>query len=250
MKKSGRAAQAPLPATLETAGLEAQLGHVFADRVLLRTALSHRSYIHETPGAPPVTNERLEFLGDAVLAWVSADYLFRTHAEMGEGELTSLRAALVKAPTLAQFARAINLGAAVLLGRGEEANGGRDREPILAATFEAIIGALALEAGVDVAAACFLRLMIPEAQRVLATQSDKDDKSRFQELAQARLGVTPVYHVVKTEGPAHRRTYSVELRVGDLVVGHGEGPSKQRAEQAAAHKALAEEGWQATPTAP
>ncbi len=227
----------------DCAGLEAILGHTFADRDLLQTALTHRSYVYETPGVPNITNERLEFLGDAILAAVTAEYLYRTYPQMSEGELTAVRAALVKSPTLADFARDIDLGAYLRLGHGEAITGGRDREPLLAAALEAVIGALHLDGGSAVTSAFILRHIVPAAEQFVATRRYKDDKSVFQELAQRRLGVTPVYVVVATAGPSHQRTYSVEVRVKDVIVGRGTGTSKQRAEREAARDALAHEGW-------
>ncbi len=230
--------------------LAATLGHTFADIALLRLALTHRSYVYETPGVPHVTNERLEFFGDSILAYTTAEYLYRAYPKLDEGALTSIRAALVKTPTLARYARALDIGAYVLLGKGEEQNGGRQRDAILAATLEAVIGAMLLDAGLEVARAFVLGLITPEAKSVVTTRSDKDDKSIFQELAQARLGQTPIYRVVAVEGPSHERTYTVEALIGDLVVARGEGPSKQRAEQAAAHLALSQEGWQISGSLP
>lgn len=246
------------PGAIATAALEAAIGTTFTDRALLRLALTHRSYAYEAGGASreaggtlskasassqALTNERLEFLGDAVLAYVSADYLYRTFPQLSEGELTDVRAALVKAPTLARFARAINLGTFLRMGRGEEMSGGRDRDPLLAAGFEAIVGALALDQGFTTSAQFVLRLIEPEAAQVVASRRFKDDKSLFQELTQGRLGLTPVYRVVGEEGPSHQRTFTVEVMVGELVAGRGSGPSKQRAEQNAARDALSQEGW-------
>ncbi len=237
---------------MDTQALEAAVGHVFADRDLLRLALTHRSTVaeahghrkaREAGGALPPTNERLEFLGDAILAYVTADYLYRTFPQLTEGELTAARAALVKAPTLAGFAHQIALGPHLFLGKGEEMTGGRERETLLASAFEALVGALSLDGGFAVAADFVLRLMIPKAQEIVTQRRFKDDKSIFQELVQARLGKTPVYVVVSADGPAHQRIYTVEARVGDLVVGRGSGPSKQRAELEAARAALAQGGW-------
>jgi ribonuclease-3 len=236
----------------DTAMLEAAIGHTFADRALLRLALTHRSTA-EAPGQQgkgraegglPPTNERLEFLGDAILAYVTADYLFRTYPQLTEGELTATRAALVKAPTLAGFARRLGLGPLLIMGKGEEMTGGREREPLLAAAFEAVVGALALDGGFAAASAFVLRLIVPEAEAVVAQRRFKDDKTIFQELVQGRLSQTPTYHLVNAEGPAHQRTFTVEVRVGDVVAGRGSGPSKRRAELAAARDALSQEGWQ------
>jgi ribonuclease-3 len=227
-----------------TAELEATIGHIFASRELLQTALTHRSYVYETPGAPNVTNERLEFLGDAVLAAVTAEYLFRMFPQMGEGWLTDTRAALVKATSLAEFARAIHLGRYLRLGRGEEMNGGRERASLLADAFEALIGAMLLDAHLVKTRAMILRHIKPAVARIVAAGNVKDDKSRLQQLAQERLKITPTYHVIATEGPAHQRTFAVEVHIGDLIAGVGAGSSKREAEQAAAHDALSREGWQ------
>ncbi len=230
--------QGTSPTAIETA-----LGYTFADRQLFQLALTHRSYVYETPGVPIATNERLEFLGDAVLDYVVADYLYDAYPALSEGALTSVRSALVKAETLSRLAKSTGLGAYVRLGKGEEHNGGREREPILSATFEAVIGALSLEAGMTTARELIVRLLKPEAEQVIAQQRFKDDKSLFQELAQAHLGHTPTYRVVAEEGPPHQRTYTVEVLVGSLVVSTGSGKSKQRAQQEAARAALAQEGW-------
>jgi ribonuclease-3 len=233
--------------------LEADIGHTFADRDLVRLALTHRSTASEAPGrrgkgrtagALPPTNERLEFLGDAILAYVSADYLYRTYPHLTEGELTAARAALVKAPTLADFARQLGLGQLLILGKGEDMTGGRTREPLLAAGFEALLGALALDGGFAVASAFVLRWLVPAAEPIVAERRFKDDKTIFQEVVQARLAQTPLYQIVAAEGPSHQRTYTVEVRIGDLVAGRGTGTSKQRAELAAARDALAHGGWQ------
>lgn len=224
-------------------GLQAAIGHAFADPALLALALTHRSYVYETPGAPNVTNERLEFLGDAVLAYVAAHLLFRTFPDLSEGELTAVRSVLVREPTLAGFARDLRLGDYLRLGRGEEHNGGRERDPILAGAFEAVVGALALDGGQEAAAAFVTARLAGLAARVVAERTYKDSKSEFQEAAQARRGQTPSYRVVAAEGPAHQPRFTVEVVVGELVVARGEGTSKQRAEQAAARAALAQEGW-------
>jgi len=238
---------APLPRTTritDLAPLESQLGYTFTDRTLLQLALTHRSYVAETPGVPPETNERMEFLGDAVLAYVTAEYLYRTYPHLNEGELTDLRAALVKAPTLADFARQIQLGSYLLLGKGTEANQGRERDTLLAAGFEAVLGAMILDSGIAVATVFILRCITDEAEKIVTSRRFKDDKSLFQGIVQARLSQTPVYVTVLEEGPSHLRHYEVEVRVGDFVAGRGSGTSKQRAEQEAAHDALAHDGWQ------
>ena len=239
----------------ETSELESAIGAPFRDRALLTRALTHRSSVPEGARrgkgkAVPPTNERLEFLGDAILAYVTADDLYRTYPHLTEGELTATRAALVKAETLARFARQIGLGQHLIMGRGEELTGGRDRDPLLAAAFEALVGALSLDRDFAAAAEFVLRLTRHEAAEIVAQRRFKDEKSTLQELAQGQLAQTPTYHVITLEGPAHQRTYTVEVRIGAVVAGVGVGPNKQLAERAAARAALAQADWQADAIAP
>jgi ribonuclease-3 len=224
--------------------LEPVLGHTFAQPAWLVQALTHRSYVHEFPGRGVVSNERLEFLGDAVLALVSADLLFRLAPDASEGELTAVRAAIVRASTLAAFARELGLGPHLRLGRGEDVTGGRTRDLLLASAFEAVVGAVYLDGGLVAARAFVDPLLRDAAQRVLASRRFKDDKSLLQERAQAQLGVTPVYRVVSAEGPSHEPRFVVEVVLGGRVVAQGEGRSKREAEQAAAHEALRDPGWE------
>ncbi len=231
------------------ASLEAALGHSFANRQLLLDALTHRSYAYEFAAPGVISNERLEFLGDAVLALVSADQLYQQRPEAQEGDLTQLRAALVRASTLADFARRIPLGPHLRLGRGEEATGGRDRETLIASAFEAVIGALYLDAGLAAAQAYLLPLLRAEAASAVRQRRVKDDKSLLQELAQGQLGVTPRYLVVTQDGPSHDRIFTVEALLGEVVIGRGQGHSKREAEQAAAHAALQDPGWSSQPNA-
>ncbi|MBF6590144.1 MAG: ribonuclease III [Ktedonobacterales bacterium] len=223
--------------------LETTLGHTFAERHLLSDALNHRSYLNECALPGIISNERLEFLGDAVVGMVSADLLYHQYPTASEGDLTQLRAALVCAATLARFARGLQLGDALRLGRSEEA-GGRERVPLLASAFEAVVGALYLDGGLPDAVRFLEPLLRAELERVVAQrQRIKDDKSLLQELAQARLGVTPRYRVVSQTGPAHARTFVIEVLLGDFAAAEGTGHSKREAEQAAAHYTLAERGW-------
>ncbi|HET9110795.1 MAG TPA: ribonuclease III [Ktedonobacterales bacterium] len=229
------------------AQLEAALGHTFANRQLLVDALTHRSYAYEFAGPGVVSNERLEFLGDAVLALVSADQLYLQRPDAQEGDLTQLRAALVRASTLADFARRIPLGPYLRLGRGEEATGGRDRETLIASAFEAVIGALYLDAGLAATQAYLIPLLRAEAASAVRQRRVKDNKSLLQELAQGQLGVTPRYVVVSQDGPSHDRVFTVEALLGEVVIGRGQGHSKREAEQAAAHAALRDPGWNVEP---
>lgn len=223
---------------LDLSELETQLGAQFANKSLLARALTHRSYLNENPGAVLEDNERLEFLGDAVLDFVVGAYLYHRYPEMQEGELTSLRAALVRAKTLAQFARDLGIGPHINLGHGEAENGGRERTPILCATFEAVIGALYLDKGLEPVNALTEQLVAPALKEIIASSLHKDAKSEFQMWAQGKFNVTPRYKVIDTQGPDHAKTFTTQVLVGEKVWGEGSGPSKQRAAQAAAAQAL------------
>lgn len=221
--------------------LEEALGVHFQNQALIRLALTHRSYIYETAGAGLSSNERLEFLGDSVLAFISADFLYRTFPELSEGELSDVRATLVKMGTLATFARDIQLGNFLLLGKGEQSSGGSQR--ILASAFEALLGAIYLDQGMEVVKRFLVPRLEPIAHDVVKKRLFKDNKSLFQELAQAHDGITPSYRLVSQEGPSHDREFTVEVMLGEQVVGKGQGRNKQAAEQEAAHVALLSRGW-------
>lgn len=223
---------------VDLAAAEAGLCLTFRDKTLLVRALTHRSYINENPDFPLEDNERLEFLGDAVLDFVSAEYLYHHFPEMHEGQLTSLRAALVRTETLARFAQEIGLDQLVSLGRGEEENGGRNRMAILCDCFEALIGAIALDEGLEAARDYFVQMIDPVLQQVIANEADKDAKSRFQELAQKYRQTTPAYRTVLETGPDHARVFTVAVLLGVDVYGQGSGRSKQSAAQAAAAEGL------------
>lgn len=216
-----------------------RLGMEFRDYSLLSRALTHRSYVNENPGTLLEDNERLEYLGDSVIDFVVAGYLYHRFPEMDEGELTTLRAALVRAETLAQFARQIDLGRFLRLGYGEEESGGRERTPLLCATFEAVTGAIYLDQGLVTAQPFIEQFVGPMLEQVQAGALHKDAKSEFQVWAQARFNMTPHYQVVGSEGPDHDKTFTVRVLVGDEAWGEGQGRSKQMAAQAAAAEALA-----------
>ncbi|MBI2861840.1 MAG: ribonuclease III [Chloroflexi bacterium] len=218
--------------------MEQALQITFANRGLLEQALVHRSHLNEWSGPPLESNERLEFLGDAVLGSVAAEYLYSTYPQLPEGELTTLRAALVRAETLAKWAKELGLGEHLLMGRGEEASGGRQRPRILAATFEAVLGAIYLDQGATVAREIVLRFLAPAAEAALASQSLKDYKTRLQELTQAEYRVIPSYHLVEMTGPDHARRFTVEVMLGGEPLAQGVGRSKRIAEQEAARNAL------------
>jgi len=217
--------------------LEQALGVAFHDRSLLFQALVHRSYLNENPGTRLASNERLEFLGDAVLDLLAAEFLLRRYPETGEGDLTVLRSALVRAETLAGFASRLNLGRYLVMGRGEEKDGGRARPTVLADTFESVLGAIYLDGGLE-AARRFLTPLLEQEVANLAGRLPLDYKSALQIEVQARRGVTPTYRTVASWGPDHARAFRVEVWAGEELLGSGEGSSKQVAQQEAARVAL------------
>ncbi len=218
--------------------LQDRLGVRFADLSLLQRALTHRSYANEHPEHALEDNERLEFLGDAVLDFVAGEYLYHRFPEMDEGRLTRLRAGLVRTETLARFARRFGLGRALLLGRGEAESGGRTRAKNLCGAFEALIGALYLDQGLNAVRSVMEPLFTPAVEDILNRAADKDAKSLLQEWSQATLGKTPSYRTVASEGPDHAKRFTVEVVIGGRVYGTGRGHSKQAAAQAAAQHAL------------
>jgi ribonuclease-3 len=222
----------------EFADLERILGVEFDDKSLLKRALTHRSYLNEHPDFAFEDNERLEFLGDAVLDFLTGEYLYHRFPELAEGPLTNLRSSLVRREALAQFAQQIGLGDFLLLGHGEATSGGRERPANLCATFEAVVGALYLDQGIQAVRSFFEPLADPEVAHILQDQLDKDDKSRLQELAQGKLRCTPHYNTVDESGPDHAKVFTVQVSICSTIYGEGTGHSKQQAAQAAAQHAL------------
>lgn len=218
--------------------LQRRLGHRFADAELLRRALIHTSYVNEVAPPKPESNERLEFLGDAVLELVVAERLYRDRPDLAEGDLTTLRAGVVRLEMLGRLGLELRLGEHLLLGRGEDATGGRARASIVGRALEALFGAVYLDAGLDAARRTALGLLDPEIERLLESQALKDDKSRLQEASQGELKLTPAYRTVAAVGPDHAKEFTVEVSLGDVVVGRGRGRTKQLAAQAAAKDAL------------
>lgn len=219
--------------------LEEELGYAFSDKSLLQRALTHRSYLNEHPEFLFDDNERLEFLGDAVLDFVTAEYLYHRFPEMAEGPLTNLRSALVRRETLARFARRYGLGHYLLMGHGEAESGGRERPATLCAAFEALVGATFLDQGMDVVQQLVMPLIEPEVVRILRRRLDKDPKSQLQEFVQGQMHYTPRYKTVAESGPDHAKEFTVQVTIGGVPYGHGTGSSKQQAAQAAARSALA-----------
>jgi ribonuclease-3 len=220
------------------AELESAFGVRFDDRGLLRTAVTHRSYLNEVAEPDSGDNERLEFLGDALLDFVAADFLYRLLPQAREGELTALRAALVCERALADYATDLELGRFLRLGRGEAAGGGRYRPAILCNAFEALVGALYLDQGYGAAEVFVMSFLEPELTDVLKGRRLKDAKSALQELTQRLWQVTPVYLTVDESGPDHQKQFVVAVKVGDDVLGTGEGGSKTMAARLAAQEAL------------
>jgi ribonuclease-3 len=213
-----------------------RLAHEFADPALLERALAHRSWVAESPGS--ASNERLEFLGDAVLGWVVADLVFRRFGELPEGSLTDLRKSVVNAEALADVARELGLGEFVRLGRGEAAAGGRDKPSILSDAFEAVLAAVYLDGGPDAAKALVERLVGPRLDDAVGHLDRLDHKSSLQELA-ARLELGPPVYEVTSSGPDHAKQFVADVVVGGVIAGTGRGRSKKSAEQAAASAAWA-----------
>jgi len=222
----------------ELAAVQQVLGVSFNDPLLLRQALIHGSFSNENPVLAPIPNERLEFLGDAVLGLVVAARLYLDFPHFSEGEMTRLRAVLVRRDTLARVARSIGLGSYLYLGKGEDATDGRNKAANLAGALEAVIGAVYLDQGLETVTDFINRLLDAELAKAVSKRSDANYKSELQELLQAREQKTPSYHVVETSGPDHDKRFTVEVRLGDTILGRGSGKSKKAAETAAAETVL------------
>jgi ribonuclease III len=217
--------------------LEKRMRVIFENKDLLRQAFVHRSYLNEHPAFKLPHNERLEFLGDAVLELAVTEYLYKNYPNP-EGELTNWRAALVKGKTISKVARRLDFNDYLYLSRGEAKSTGRARDLILANTFEAVVGAIYLDKNLKIAQKFIEIDLIKELPEILEKKLYTDPKSRFQELAQEKLRVTPCYKVLKEEGPDHNKIFTVGVYLVDKLVGQGQGPSKQAAELGAASDAL------------
>ena len=219
--------------------LEKRLGLKFRDPLLLQRALVHRSYLNEMPDSGLESNERLEFLGDAVLGLVVGSKLYTDYPEHSEGQLTELRVALVRRETLARVAKSLSLGDFLFLGRGEESAGGKGRVSNLSAAYEAVVGAVFVDGGMDKARRFIVRSLTSEVAALPKGQNiPADPKSRLQELLQAKAQQTPVYNLIETQGPDHNKNFTVEVRLGTEVLAAGIGRSKKKAETEAARIAL------------
>ena len=214
------------------------LGVAFKNSSLLEIALTHGSYINEKSGISQVSNQRMEFLGDAVLGLLIAEQLYKSHPEYSEGELTRLRAALVKSETLSRVARSVELGEYIYLGKGEEKSGGRQKPINLASALEALIAAIYLDGGMAKTRECIFKLFKTEIQQVLQTGNNENYKTELQQVIQSRTKTTPEYVVVSREGPVHNQLFTVEARSNGTTLGKGSGNSKKEAEINAARAAL------------
>ena len=217
--------------------LQQSIGITFTNETVLKQAFVHRSYLNESKEFRE-SNERLEFLGDAVLSFITSNYLYTTYPQFPEGILTNIRSTLVKTKSLATVAANLHLGELLLLSRGEESSGGRLNESLLADCFEALLGTIFLYQGIDGARTFLLTFLLPKSEEIIRTKSYVDYKSELQERVQEQTKVSPIYRVVKSEGPDHDKTFWVEVLRGDTKLGQGTGKSKQEAEQQAASNAL------------
>jgi ribonuclease III len=223
--------------------LENALGISFTDKGLLERAFIHRSYINENPRSGREHNERLEFLGDAVIELIVTDYLFREYQTHTEGELTAYRSSLVNAVIMAEVANELGMNDYLLLSKGEQKDTGRARQTILANTYESFVGALYIDQGYDVCKTFILNTLVPRLGEIIKKKSWKDAKSQIQEEAQERVGVTPSYRVVGESGPDHDKYFTIGVFFAEKKIAEGKGRSKQEAEQKAALAALEAKGW-------
>jgi len=223
---------------------EEKIGVNFKDKNLLRQAFIHRSYLNENPSLGLEQNERLEFLGDAVLEMAITEYLYKKYPKKTEGEMTALRAALVNAVTLSEAANNLNIGDLMLLSKGEAKSLGKARQYILANAFEALIGAIYLNGGYEETFDFLEKNLFGKIEEVIEKKLWIDAKSLFQEKAQELESVTPAYKVLAESGPDHEKVFTMGVFLGDELIAEGNGASKQEAEQDAARKALKTKNWQ------
>ena len=229
--------------TKDVSEFSQELGLEFGDLKLLKQAFTHRSYLNEHREEKGGHNERLEFLGDAVLELATTRYLYDRFPKTPEGELTAYRAALVNAVTLSEVAASLNMNDYLLLSRGEAKDTGRARGVLLANAFEALLGAIYLDRGYEAVEAFIGKHLLPKMEEILKKKLWQDSKSALQEKAQDKEGVTPAYAVLGESGPDHDKHFTVGVYLREQLLAEGEGKSKQEAEQAAARNALEKTGW-------
>jgi ribonuclease-3 len=223
--------------------LEKKLNINFKNKDLLTQAFVHRSFLNETPDFKIFHNERLEFLGDAVIEHIVTDYLFLNYPKKLEGELTSWRAALVNAKMLSKISQELGFNDFLLLSQGEIKETGKARQYILANTFEAFIGSLYLDQGIETCKDFIIKHLIKELPQIIEERLFEDDKSNFQKQAQERASITPTYNVLEESGPDHNKDFVVGVFLGKELIAKGKGSSKQEAEEAAAKEALKVKNW-------
>lgn len=228
---------------MDFGAFEKKIDYSFKNKKLLETVFTHRSFLNENRAVGMEHNERLEFLGDAVLELISTDFLYKKYPAKPEGDLTSYRAALVNTNSIADAATALDMNQFLRLSRGESRDTGRARNIILANSFEALLGALYLDGGYEVAADFVALHILYKTEAIVHNRTWQDAKSKFQELSQEQAGLTPSYIVVDESGPDHEKRFVVAACIGSSRIAVGDGRSKQEAEQAAAQKALVVKGW-------
>lgn len=223
--------------------LEKLIGIKFKNQGILSQAFVHKSVLNENKGVAIDSNERMEFLGDAVLELIATEHLYTNHPEQTEGEMTNYRSALVQGKNLAIVARKLELGKYLTLSRGEENSGGREKNYILANTLESLIGAIYLDKGFKESKAFIEKFILANLDEIIENNLHIDSKSRFQEIVQDNIGVTPTYEVMKESGPDHDKKFESGVYINDELIATGIGSSKQKAEEDAAKNALTKKGW-------
>lgn len=218
--------------------LEKKLGITFKNKDILENAFIHRSYINENRSKHLENNERLEFLGDAVLELITSDYLYKKYPDKQEGELTAIRSALVRTESLAEESKRLGFGEYFLMSKGERDSGGKQKEYLLADLFEAILGAIYLDNGLQACITFVSEAIFPKADNIVSKGLFVDPKTKVQELLQSKCKVTPTYILIKEDGPDHNKYFTVALQVGDKQISEGTGSSKQKAEESAAQNAI------------
>lgn len=218
--------------------LQQNIGVAYSDPKLLHQAFVHRSYLNEAKNIHE-SNERMEFLGDAVLSFLTSDFLYRQFPEFPEGKLTNIRSSLVNTKTLSEIATSLNLGELLFLSHGEQESGGRNNSSLLADAFESLLGSMYLDGGIDICRTFLSRFLFIKVAEIIKTKAYVDYKSFLQEIIQEKSKISPLYQVVKSQGPDHLKTFWVAVFEGEKKLGEGQGKSKQEAEQMAARLALA-----------
>ncbi len=229
--------------SIDFSDFEKRIELSFKNKDFLVQAFCHRSYLNENPGFRLNHNERLEFLGDAVLELIVTEYLFKQYPNNSEGELTSWRASLVNTKRLSEVAKELGLNDYILLSKGEKKENGQLRQSTLANTFESLIGAMYLDFGYDKCYKFVNKNLINKLNKIIELGLNKDSKSCFQEKAQAKKSITPIYKVIREWGPDHKKTFKIGVFLNDELIAEGEGSSKQEGEEDAARKALKIKGW-------